>query len=181
MAVWDGIVAAVTHRRSWAIALLIAAASGAFMALAGSNTGADKPPLLVPPSSESARAAALSKSFPGEDQVPAILVVSRSDGSALTPGDLSAAESARQARAGGCRTWRRRTTDCFAGRLRRGGANSHCGETGRIRAERRRHRAAPLRGGRVARSPCAASDRRPGLRRRYRETRSPQPTSHCWR
>ena len=36
---WDGIVAAVTHRRSRAIALSIAAASGAFMALAGSNTG----------------------------------------------------------------------------------------------------------------------------------------------
>jgi RND superfamily putative drug exporter len=96
MAVWAGIIAAVTHRRSWAIALLIATVSGSFMALAGSNTGADKPPLLVPPSVESSRAAALLKSFPGEDQVPAILVVSRSDGSALTPGDLSAADSARQ-------------------------------------------------------------------------------------
>jgi putative drug exporter of the RND superfamily len=96
MAVWDRIVAAVTHRRSWAIALLIAAASGVFMALVGSDTGADKPPLLVPPSAESARAAALLKSFPGGDQVPAILVVSRRDGSALTPGDLSAADSTRQ-------------------------------------------------------------------------------------
>jgi RND superfamily putative drug exporter len=101
MAVLDGILAAVTHRRSWAIALLIAAASGAFMALAGPNTGADKPPLLVPPSAESARAAALSKSFPGEDQVPVILVISRRDGSALTPSDLSAADSARQRVLGG--------------------------------------------------------------------------------
>jgi RND superfamily putative drug exporter len=96
MAVWDGIVTAVPHRRSWAIALLIAAASEVFMALAGSNTSADKPPLLVPLSAESARAATLSKSLPGEDQVRAILVVSRRDGSALTPGDLTTADSARQ-------------------------------------------------------------------------------------
>jgi putative drug exporter of the RND superfamily len=96
MAVWDRIAASVTHRRSWAIALLIAAAAGVFIALTGSNTGADKPPLQLPPSAESARAAALLKSFPGGDQLPAILVVSRRDGSALTPADLSAADSARQ-------------------------------------------------------------------------------------
>jgi RND superfamily putative drug exporter len=94
--VWDRIAAAVTHRRSWAIALLIAAGAGVFMALIGSNTGADKAPLLLPPSAESARAAALLKSFPGGDQAPAILVVSRRDGSALTPGNLGAADSARK-------------------------------------------------------------------------------------
>ena len=65
MTVWDRIAAAVTHRRSWAVALLIVAAAGVFMALAGSNSGADKPPLLLPPSAESARAAELLKSFPG--------------------------------------------------------------------------------------------------------------------
>src|SRR5258705_1141219 len=96
MAVWGRIAAAATHRRSWVIALMIAAASGVFMTLIGFNTGADKPPLLVPQSAESARAAALLKSFPGEDQVPAILVVSRRDGSARTPSDLRAADSARQ-------------------------------------------------------------------------------------
>ena len=93
---WDRIAAAVTHRRSWAIALLIAAGAGLFMALIGSNTGADKAPLQLPPSAESARAAALLKSFPGGDQLPAILVVSRRDGSALTPGDRRAADSAWQ-------------------------------------------------------------------------------------
>jgi RND superfamily putative drug exporter len=93
---WDRIAAAVTHRRSWAIALLIAAGAGLFMALIGSNTGADKAPLQLPPSAESARAAALLKSFPGGEQLPAILVVSRRDGSALTPGDLGAADSAWQ-------------------------------------------------------------------------------------
>ena len=93
---WDRIAAAVTHRRSWVIALLIAAGAGVFMALIGSNSGADKAPLQLPPSAESARAAVLLKSFPGGDQLPAILVVSRRDGSALTPADIGAAESARQ-------------------------------------------------------------------------------------
>ncbi len=96
MTAWDRIAAAVTHRRSWAAALLIVAAAGVFMAVAGSNSGADKPPLLLPPSAESARAAELLRSFPGGDRVPAILVLSRHDGSALAPGDLAAAESARQ-------------------------------------------------------------------------------------
>ena len=57
MAVWDRVAAAVTHRRSWAIALLIAVGAGVFIALAGPNTGADKAPLQLPPSAESARAA----------------------------------------------------------------------------------------------------------------------------
>src|SRR6266404_3638444 len=90
---WDRIAAAVTHRGSWAIALLIAAGAGVFMALIGSNSGADKAPLQLPLSAESARAAVLLKSFPGGDQLPAILVVSRRDGLALTPGDLAAADS----------------------------------------------------------------------------------------
>ena len=96
MAVWDSVAAAVTHRRSWADALLITAAAGVFVALAGSNTDAGKPPLQLPPSAESAKAAEVLKSFPGGDRVPAILVVTRRDGSALAPGDLAAAESARQ-------------------------------------------------------------------------------------
>lgn len=91
MGVWDRVAAIVTHRRSWVIALLIAVGAGVFIAFAGANSGADKPPLQLPPSAESARAAALSKEFPGEDQLPAILVVSRRDGTSLTPADLSAA------------------------------------------------------------------------------------------
>ncbi|MGX9791855.1 MMPL family transporter [Mycobacterium sp. MMS18-G62] len=96
MALWDRIAAAVTGRRSWLIPLLIAVGAGIFMAMAGSNTDADKPPLQLPASSESARAAEVSKVFPGADTVPAILVLARHDRSALTPGDLRAAESARQ-------------------------------------------------------------------------------------
>lgn len=96
MGVWDRIAAAVTHRRSWVIALLIGVGAAIVMVLIGSNRGADKPPLQLPSSAESARAATLLNSFPGQDQVPAILVVSRRDGSVLTPGDVSAADAARQ-------------------------------------------------------------------------------------
>ena len=96
MSVWGRVATVVTQRRSWVIAVLIALGAGVFIALAGPNTGADKPPLQLPPSAESARAAALLKDFPGGDQQPAILVVSRRDGAPLTPADMAAAESARQ-------------------------------------------------------------------------------------
>jgi RND superfamily putative drug exporter len=90
MTAWDRVAAAVTHRQSWVAALLILACAGVFMALAGSNPAADKPPLQVPNSAESARAAELLKDFPGGDSMPAMLVVSRIDGSSLTPSDLAA-------------------------------------------------------------------------------------------
>ncbi|HYZ66427.1 MAG TPA: MMPL family transporter, partial [Mycobacterium sp.] len=96
MAVWDRIGAIVTHRRFWLIALLIAVGAGLFIAFAGSNSGADKPPLQLPPSSESARAATLLKTFPGADRQPAILVASRRDGAPLTPADMAAAQQARE-------------------------------------------------------------------------------------
>jgi RND superfamily putative drug exporter len=96
MAAWDRIAAAVTHRRSWVMALVIAAGAGAVVVLAGANSGADKPPLQLPPSAESARAAALLESFPGGGELPAILVVSRRDGGPLTPADLASAGSAQQ-------------------------------------------------------------------------------------
>jgi RND superfamily putative drug exporter len=76
------------------IALLIAVGGAVFIALAGPNTGADKPPLQLPPSAESARAAALLATFPGQDRQPAILVVSRHDGARLSAVDMAAAEAA---------------------------------------------------------------------------------------
>src|SRR3954467_7184694 len=94
-AVWDRIAAAVTHRRAWAIALLVVAGAGVFIGLAGSNPDADKPPRQLPPSAESSRAAALLQSFPGGDAPPAILVISRHDGAALTSDDRGAADAAR--------------------------------------------------------------------------------------
>jgi putative drug exporter of the RND superfamily len=96
MAVWDRVAAAVTHQRSWVIALLIAAGAGVFMALSGPNTGADKPPLQLPSSAESARAAALLKTFPGAGQQPVMLVAARRDGAPMAPADSAAAEEARQ-------------------------------------------------------------------------------------
>lgn len=96
MAGWDRVAAVVTHRRSWMLALLLTVGAGVFIALAGPNAGADKPPLQVPPSAESSRAAALLATFPGEDQQPAILVVSRRDAARLSPADMGAAEAAHQ-------------------------------------------------------------------------------------
>jgi putative drug exporter of the RND superfamily len=90
MTAWDRLAAAVTHRHSWVAALLILGCAGVFMALAGSNPDADKPPLQVPNSAVSARAAEVLKAFPGGDVMPAMLVVSRIDGSPLTPSDLAA-------------------------------------------------------------------------------------------
>lgn len=91
---WNRLAGAVTAPRSWILALLIALASGALMGLAGSDASAGQSPVSLPPSAESARAAALLAEFPGGDQAPAILVVTRADGGALTPTDRTAAAQA---------------------------------------------------------------------------------------
>ncbi|MET0899683.1 MAG: MMPL family transporter [Mycobacterium sp.] len=64
------------------------------MALAGSDASAGQSPVALPDSAESARAAAQLSQFPGGDKAPAILVVSRADGAALTPDDRAAADAA---------------------------------------------------------------------------------------
>ena len=92
---WNRLAALVTAPRSWLPALVIALAAGALMALAGSDTSAEQSPVALPDSAESARTATLLAQFPGGDQAPAILVVSRADGAVLTPVDLAAAEAAR--------------------------------------------------------------------------------------
>ena len=92
---WNRLAAAVTSRRSWAWAVLIALASGLLMALAGGGDSASQSPVSLPGSAESARAAALAKDFPGGDRAPAILVVTRTDGAPLTPDDQAAADAAR--------------------------------------------------------------------------------------
>ncbi len=92
----DRIAAAVTSRRSWVLALLVAAAAGALMGLLGGGDSGEQSPVAVPPSAESAQARELQSQFPGGDTAPAILVVTRDDGGALTPGDLAAVRAARQ-------------------------------------------------------------------------------------
>ncbi len=86
----------MVRRLSWVLALVIVAVSGALMGLLGGGDSAEQSPVPVPAGAESARADAARAQFPGGDLVPVILVVSRGDGAALTPGDLEAADQARQ-------------------------------------------------------------------------------------
>ena len=93
---WDRFSAAVTSRRSWVWVLLVVAAAGALMGLAGASDSASQSPVSLPASAESARAAQLAAGFSGGDRAPVILVVTRADGGALTPEDQAAGEAARQ-------------------------------------------------------------------------------------
>ena len=81
---------------SWLIALVIVISSGALMGFIGSGDSAEQSPVPVPASAESARADVVRTEFPGGDRVPAILVISRDDGAALSPADLAAADQARE-------------------------------------------------------------------------------------
>lgn len=93
---WDRLAAVVTAPRSWVLALLIALASGLLLGLAGSDDSASQSPIALPSSAESARAAEAAQGFPGGDQAPAILVVTRADEAPLGPDDVGAAEAAYQ-------------------------------------------------------------------------------------
>ena len=84
----------MVRRLSWVLALVIVSLSGALMGLLGGGDSAEQSPVPVPTTAESARADAARAQFPGGDRVPVILVVSREDGSALTPADLDAADQA---------------------------------------------------------------------------------------
>ncbi|MFB1296082.1 efflux RND transporter permease subunit [Mycobacterium sp. pW049] len=84
----------MSRRYSWVIALLVVLVSGAVMGLLGSDDSAGQSPVAVPPASESARADATRAEFPGGDQVPAILVVTRADETPLRPADLAAVTQA---------------------------------------------------------------------------------------
>lgn len=81
----------MSRRLSWILALLVVVTSGALMALIGSGDSASQSPVPVPASAESARADAVRADFPGGDQVPAIIVVTRTDGQALAQDDIAAA------------------------------------------------------------------------------------------
>ncbi|MDQ1305769.1 MAG: putative drug exporter of the superfamily [Actinomycetota bacterium] len=98
--IWDRIGALVTGRRSWALALLIAAVGGALLGLIPQSGADQQSPVVLPPTAESARVAELLKQFPGGDTAPVLLVISRDDGSALSPEDLAAAQQARDRMAG---------------------------------------------------------------------------------
>ena len=93
---WNRFAAVVTARWSWLITVLLLAAAGALMAAAGQNADATSSPIPIPASAESARASLLAKEFPGGDKAPAILVASRTDGTTLSPADVTAFDAARQ-------------------------------------------------------------------------------------
>jgi RND superfamily putative drug exporter len=77
------------------IALLVVLVSGALMGMLGGGDSDSRSPVAVPPASESARADAARAALPGGDQVPAILVVTRTDSASLRPADLAAVDAAR--------------------------------------------------------------------------------------
>ncbi len=93
--IWERLSAVVTGRRSWLLPVAIAVLSGALMASIGANAAASQSPMLVPASSDSARVAEAVLQFPDGERAPAILVITRTDGSPLTPADLFACEQAR--------------------------------------------------------------------------------------
>ncbi|WP_242459253.1 MMPL family transporter [Rhodococcoides fascians] len=85
----------MTHRRSWAIALAILILSAAVMGLVGSNDSAGQSPNSLPTSAESYQVDQLLAEFPDSDTAPVILVLSRTDGTDLTPADIEAAAAAK--------------------------------------------------------------------------------------
>ncbi|MEV3903231.1 MMPL family transporter [Mycobacterium sp. NPDC050551] len=86
----------MSGRFSWVLALIVVAFSGALLGLVGSGDSGSQSPVSVPSDAESARVTALRADFPDGDLVPAVLVVTRTDGTALTPADVDATGQARQ-------------------------------------------------------------------------------------
>jgi putative drug exporter of the RND superfamily len=82
----------MSRRWSWVLALVVVAVSGALMGLLGGDDSSQRSPVPVPDTAESARAAEARAQFPGGDEVPAIIVVTRDDGARLDPADLAAIE-----------------------------------------------------------------------------------------
>ena len=82
----------MSRRLSWVLALVVVAIAGALMVLLGGDDSSQRSPVPVPDSAESARADDVRAQFPGGDDVPAIIVVTRDDGARLNPADLAAIE-----------------------------------------------------------------------------------------
>ncbi len=92
---WARLGNAVTGRRSWLVVAAVFLAGAVFTVLIGANAASGQAPMSLPPESDSARAQALAEKFPGGDETPLILVVTRADGSALGSADVAAAGQAR--------------------------------------------------------------------------------------
>lgn len=92
---WGRIGEVVSSRRSWVLALVVAALGGALLGLIPQSGSAEQSPVVLPASAESVRAAEVIKAFPGGDTTPVLLVISRADGTDLSPAELGAAQQAR--------------------------------------------------------------------------------------
>lgn len=97
---WERIGEIVSSRRSWVLALVVAALGGALLGLIPQSGSAEQSPVVLPPNAESVRAAEVIKAFPGGDAAPVLLVISRADGADLSPEELDAAQQARDRMAG---------------------------------------------------------------------------------
>ncbi|MCG7595590.1 MMPL family transporter [Mycobacterium sp. PSTR-4-N] len=86
----------MSRRLSWTIAVLIIAVSGALLGLLSGGSAGEQSPVPVPANAESTRADALRADFPGGDQAPVLLVLTRTDGAPLSPADRAAADAARE-------------------------------------------------------------------------------------
>ena len=82
----------MSRRWSWVLALVVVALSGALMGLVGGDDSSRRSPVPVPDTAEAARADEVRSQFPGGDEVPAIIVITRDDGARLNPADLAAIE-----------------------------------------------------------------------------------------
>jgi len=80
----------MSRRFSWVLAVLVVVVSGVLMAFLGGDDSSSRSPVPVPDTAESARADAVRAQFPGGDEVPAIIVITRDDGARLDPADLAA-------------------------------------------------------------------------------------------
>jgi len=97
---WDRIGELVSSRRSWVLALVIAALGGTLLGLIPQSDTAQQSPVVLPPTAESVRAGDEIAQFPGGNSAPVLLVISRADGDDLSPDDLAAAQQARDRMAG---------------------------------------------------------------------------------
>ncbi len=80
----------MSRRLSWVLTVLVIVVSGGLLAAIGGGDSGERSPVPVPASAESARADAVRSGLPGGDKVPAIIVVTRSDGAQLSPADRAA-------------------------------------------------------------------------------------------
>jgi len=83
----------MTRRLSGLIAAAVVVASSLLLVLLGGSDAGEQSPVPVPATAESARADVARAGFPGGDRAPALLVLTRDDGAALTPADIAAAQA----------------------------------------------------------------------------------------